>query len=258
MQELKQRGYVDVVPVGRGSYGKVYRIRKEGGPAFWACKILEDRRLWERESTFLRRAGHPLFPTYRECWWQGERGFLVMDYVSGQDLAGLLDRRGGFCRRQVLRIATALAEGMAWLQEQDPPILFRDLKPSNIRICEDGGVRLLDLGCACPAEGDGSLGGTPGYAPPEQLKMQGQIGTYSDVYAFGKVLLRLMGGDRWCRMNRLAADCVRENPLERLPDMGCVLNRLKRMQTADLSGKPEGMAGQRRGRCFYEKDICKH
>lgn len=252
MKELKERGYPEEVLVGRGSHGEVYRVRRGDDPVFLACKVLGDLSLWERERKFLSRAKHPLFPTYRDSWRQGDKGFLVMDYVHGQDLDVLLGRRGGFSRKQVLRIALALAEGMSWLQDQEPPILFRDLKPSNIRICEGGGVRLLDLGCACPAEGDGSLGGTPGYAPPEQLKRQGQIGTYSDVYAFGKVLGQLMGKDDWPGMRMLAEDCVREDMRERLPDMRCVLNRLKKLPS------PGGFAGKRQESCFYEKSIYKH
>ncbi len=281
---LTERGYRELLPAGKGVQGEVYRIRRWDG-VYFACKILRDRRLWERQTEFMKAAAHPLFPAYADSFWESGMGFVIMEYVWGQDLDSMLKKRGRFSQEQVLFIGRQIAEGLTYLQEREPPLLFRDLKPANIRVGQDGSVRLLDLGCVCRAEGDGIVAGTPGYAPREQFTAPGQVGMYSDVYAFGRLLSCLLTGRQPNRRKRpgcrkqekesgrrrypfklrkvwrlgpfvrepeaLIADCIREERKERLPNMRCVLRRLEQID----KGGWRPAVGREKGTVLYEKSV---
>ncbi len=269
---LREKGYRNPVFVGRGTYAAVYRVQSFGTGGFYACKISVEKDLWRRESEYLSRLHHPLFPAYRDSWEAWDKGVLVMEYVPGQDLGMLLKRRKRISQREAVRIAAELAEGLSYLEALREPMLFRDLKPSNIRIREDGRVKLLDLGCACMAEaGQNSFAGTPGYAAPEQLARPEETGFYSDVYALGKLLHYMLTGDDPClppakkpgirnydrhlsrSLEQLIQECVCSAPRERLPDMRRVACRLREWKEE----MPFFVAERTAPRYRYEKNICK-
>ncbi len=238
---------------GRGAFSEVYRVRRERDGLLLACKVTGERAQWERESALFRAISqyhHALFPRWYESWEERGRYCLLLEYVAGQSLKELLARRGRLSQRQTVEIGRALAEGMAFLAEK-AGILYRDLNPDNVRICQDGRVKLIDFGCVCPLERQGRAdrsgfgrAGTPGYAAPEQLNEAGRVGTYSDVYALGRLLHGLVTGDDPClpprrkppiraydrrlsrRLERLLEECVRADGRERPPEMRRVLRRL--------------------------------
>lgn len=223
---LRKRGYLAPCLAGRGAFSEVYRVKNERDKKHYACKISRRTELLFREAEFLRELDHPLFPGFCEIWQEEETGFLVTEYVSGRNLEKLLQRRGRLSARQSLRLATELAEGLAYLHERPVPVLYRDLKPGNIQIREDGRVKLLDFGCACRMgkenrEREIVRVGTPGYAAPEQLSGE-TAGTAGDIYAFGRVLQRVMPAKKWgadtCEgrlLAGLAAECTKREPEQR-------------------------------------------
>lgn len=232
--------------LGEGAFSEVYRVRELKTGRFLACKVSWEQKIWEKESRLLSRVQHPLFPAFSECWQSGALYYLLMEYVSGENLAVLLRRRGKFSQTQAVRIGLELSEGLAFLEEQPEAILFRDLKPENIIIREDGKVKLIDFGCAClEHQKEMTIAGTPGYAAPEQLVQGKTAGTYSDVYAFGRLLHYMLTGDNPClppgkkptirvydrrfsrSLEQLVEECVCTEISERLPDMRRVLHRLQ-------------------------------
>src|SRR4030095_6435372 len=121
------------------------------------------------------------------------RPFLSMEYVDGEDLAGLLRRIGHLPKDKAVQIARQICAGLAAAHEQG--VLHRDLKPANVMIDGRGRAKITDFGLAVLAEGDGQEhgAGTPAYMAPEQL--EGQAATVrSDVYALGLVLYELFTG----------------------------------------------------------------
>lgn len=247
---LRQNGYVGAVPVGRGAFGSVYRVKRDG--RLYACKLaegVEAGRLLRREASLQRSLAHPLFAHFEDLLEGQACTLLIMEYVRGRDLSSILESHQPAGRRlserQALRIAIQLAEGLQYLHTLPNPVLYRDLKPENVRITSAGRVKLLDLGCACElSEAQLSRAGTEGYAPPEQMK-GGQPGFYSDVYALGKLLHYMLTGDNPCApprkgdsrpncrkpgpdVERLIGRCVEENPRDRMQDMCCVLSALRR------------------------------
>lgn len=244
-KSMARQGYQSPLMIGRGAHAMVYRVKESATGKFYACKVGREERLWRWERMLLAEIDNPLFPIYQTSWQERGQYFLIMEYVSGDTLAQLLRRRGHLTQRQAVRIALSVAEGLAYLEALPDSILFRDLKPENIKIREDGRVKLLDLGCSCPAgQENRTLAGTFGYAAPEQLVVSGKAGAYSDVYAFGRLLHYMLTGDNPCLPPRkkppirtydrklsswlecLVEECVQEEMTERLPDMRCVLHKL--------------------------------
>lgn len=252
---LSGRGYEVVRLLGEGAFSKVVLVRKsaltqlkhtgerrnglqtEGFTDNVACKISHQTGLALREAETLAGIDHPLFPKYFGVWQEGEKVFLLMEYVRGSGLDALLVRRGGFSDIQVVQIGLELAEGLKYLHEMSKPILFRDLKPANIMLRQDGRVKLLDLGCACTTGLQADLAGTPEYASPEQLKSGSVLTPASDVYGLGKTLHAMAGRKCGKGLGQVIAACVKERPQERIPDMRGVISALTALEKG--AGKPQ-------------------
>ncbi|MDZ4721279.1 MAG: serine/threonine-protein kinase [Roseiflexaceae bacterium] len=207
----------DVVLNNDGPRYYITRVIKEGGQGavyeaidddqrIYAVKEMLDRALdpkerdeaitrFEAEATMLQAFHHPRVPRVYASFKDDERHYLVMDFVRGEDLEDILKRDGRVGEQQVLIWADQICDVLDLLHNQDPPIIFRDMKPSNIMIERDtGGVKLIDFGIAKVFQHAqrGTQIGTPGYAPPEQY--QGIATVESDIYALGATLHHLLTG----------------------------------------------------------------
>jgi len=131
---------------------------------------------------------------------EGGNLYLVMDYVPGQTLEEILENEpeGRLSQGQALNIVRQLCDVLEYLHRQNPPVIFRDLKPSNVMLTPEGQVKLIDFGIARffkPAQSQDTVTlGTPGYAAPEQWGTGGQTDARSDIYGLGVLLLRLATG----------------------------------------------------------------
>jgi len=147
---------------------------------------------FQQETHLLGTLGHPNLPRIYDAFGAGGRSFLVMDYIEGKTLLQLLHEAGQpLSVEQVLAYALQLCAVLTYLHSQHPPIIFRDLKPTNVMITPEGHVYLIDFGIArFFKEGqtqDTIVLGSPGYAPPEQHG-SGQTTPRSDLYALGATL----------------------------------------------------------------------
>jgi hypothetical protein len=124
---------------------------------------------------------------------------MVMDFIEGKTLFELLKQNGGqpLPVAQVVEYALQLCDVLSYLHAQQPPVIFRDLKPTNVMIRPDGRIFLIDFGIARHfKEGqqqDTVLLGSPGYAPPEQHG-SAQTSPRSDLYALGATMHCLLTG----------------------------------------------------------------
>ncbi|MGH7948234.1 MAG: protein kinase domain-containing protein, partial [Candidatus Binataceae bacterium] len=123
------------------------------------------------------------------------RHYLVMEYVEGRNLEEEIAQRGGpLPEGLVIDIARQLADVLAYLHGFTPPIIYRDMKPSNVMLTPKGRVVLVDFGIArlFKTSRKGTMIGTLGFAPPEQY--QGLVDPRSDIYSLGATLHYVLTG----------------------------------------------------------------
>lgn len=152
------------------------------------------RENFEREANLLASLNHAAIPKVYDYFTESERHYLVYEHIEGQDLARLLHQRARpMSPDRVVDWGIQLARVLAMLHRSDPPIIFRDLKPSNVMLREEGGqIILIDFGIAKhfqPVQ-KGTMIGTEGYAPPEQY--EGVASPQVDVYSLGATLHQLL------------------------------------------------------------------
>ena len=190
--------------LGQGGFGAVYRAWDINLNQARALKInletsLEAQRQFQREASTLASLSHPSLPRVTDYFFvEGLGQFLIMDYVDGEDLETILASEGQFAPEQALSITIQVANALAYLHQQNPPIIHRDIKPANIRITPDGKVFLVDFGLVKIYDQTlrttiGARAVTPGYSPPEQYG-QGATDTRTDVYALAATLYTMLTG----------------------------------------------------------------
>ncbi len=151
---------------------------------------------FQREAYLLGQLSHPNLPKIRDYFQFQGKYYLAMEYLQGSDLGKILEREGSLPELKVADLGLQMTTVLYYLHCQKPtPIIFRDVKPSNIIICE-GKIKLIDFGIArlfTPGKrGDTMRIGSPGYAPPEQYA--GQTDLRSDIYALGMTLHQCLTG----------------------------------------------------------------
>ncbi|MBX7219219.1 MAG: protein kinase [Blastocatellia bacterium] len=154
---------------------------------------------FSREAELLAGLEHPSIPTIYDYFANDGRYYLVMKFVPGGDLEGKLRRSDGpLGERQVTEWSIQLCDVLHYLHSQNPPIIYRDLKPANIML--DDSITppravLVDFGIArfvAPTEKGVTAIGTMGYAPPELFA--GKVEPRSDVYSLGATMFHLLTG----------------------------------------------------------------
>ena len=231
-QSMLQQRYLVVGPAGRGGMSAVYQavdtqygnrrvaIKEMSQGQLNANELAEAAARFHQEARLLGSLHHPNLPRIYDAFSEYGRSYLVMDYIDGKTLLQLLKNAGKrpLPVAQVLDYATQLCDVLAYLHAQNPPIIFRDLKPTNVMVTENGHVVLIDFGIArFFKEGqaqDTVYLGSPGYAPPEQHGVS-QTNPRSDLYALGATLhCCLTGRDPFHADDRFAFPPVRLlNPL---------------------------------------------
>ena len=151
-------------------------------------------RNFEREANILATLSHPAIVQVYDYFTEGDRSYLVLEFVEGDNLETILDETGGFLpEAQVVRWAIQICDVLSYLHSHEPrPIIFRDVKPSNIMLDKHDRIRLVDFGIAKMFQSGqkGTMVGTEGYSPPEQYR--GSAEPRADIYALGATMHHLL------------------------------------------------------------------
>ena len=152
---------------------------------------------FERESGLLATLHHPAIPKVYDFFEEHGRFYLILELIPGQDLETVLDEAGGpLPEERVARWAVQICDVLAYLHNRTPePVVFRDMKPSNVMVTPEERIVLIDFGIARNlnrADRKGTMIGTEGYSPPEQYR--GLAEPRGDLYALGATMHQLLSG----------------------------------------------------------------
>lgn len=193
--------------IGKGGMSIVYLCINEKANKQWAVKEVRKngnasseviRQNLLTETSILKKLHHPHLPSIIDVIDQDDTYLILMDYVEGRTLKAILDERGALPQEKVVDWAIQLSSTLMYLHRQDPPIIYRDMKPANVMLKPDGNVVLIDFGTAREykddSDGDTTCLGTKGYAAPEQYGGKGQTDARTDVYNLGATMYQLVTG----------------------------------------------------------------
>lgn len=154
------------------------------------------------EIEMLRRLSHAHLPNINDVIDKEDTFLIVMDYIEGNTLDKSLQEFGPQPQELVFDWAKQLCNVLGYLHTRKPPIIYRDVKPSNIMLKPDGNLILIDFGTAREFKeenlADTTCLGTLGYAAPEQFGGRGQTDARTDIYGLGATLYHLVTGKNPC------------------------------------------------------------
>ncbi len=191
--------------IGRGGMGMVYRGYDEVLEREVAVKILtvegseddEHRRRFEIEAKAAAKLQHPNIVTVFELGEDRGIPFIAMELLPGADLESLLRSGENLLLQEKLDIMTQVCRGLQYAHEHR--VIHRDVKPSNIRVLEDGSAKIMDFGIAKLGQTgvtkSGMMVGTVHYMSPEQIRGRPLDGR-NDVFSSGVILYELLAGRR--------------------------------------------------------------
>ncbi len=190
--------------LGQGGMGAVYLARDTRLDVRCAVKETfyttpEALDQFEREARLLAKLKHPHLPHVTDYFDEQGRYYLVMEYISGKDLARWRVQRGAPSNRQVTMWACQLLDALNYLHRRRPPVIHRDIKPENIKLTPEGQAVLVDFGIAKIFDPSGmtTTGAkaiSPGYSPPEQYSQAQRTDARSDIYGLGATFYYVLTG----------------------------------------------------------------
>jgi serine/threonine-protein kinase len=201
--------YRIVEMIGEGSFGAVYKAideRFRSKPVV-ALKEMSDFQLnpdektkalqnFHNEADLLVQLKHPNLPKVSDVFEEDGKAYLVMEFIEGKTLAKIQEEQNDpLDEHLVMSWALKLCAVLHYLHTQPQPIIFRDMKPTNVMVTAEGEIKLIDFGIArvfkATITKDTTLLGSHGYAPLEQYG-RGQSDARSDIYALGATLYELL------------------------------------------------------------------
>src|SRR5260370_3463897 len=254
---LLHAGYSIVSQVGTGGFGAVYQaqdtlfshrlvaIKEMSQDGLSPRELAEATAAFEHEALVLTNLTHPNLPRIHDHFSEHGRSYVVMDFIAGGTLEDSLDTsHRSFPVEVVLNIGLQLAEALDYLHSQQPPIIFRDLKPPNIMRTTDTHVYLIHFGIARhfkPGKAKDTIPlGSKGYAAPEHHGKP-QTTTQSDIYGLGATLHQLLTGNN-PSLTLFNFKPVPAGKRGKLPIASQLNALLKQMLEMQMSKRPASMA----------------
>lgn len=254
--------------IGQGGMSVVYLAMNERANKQWAIKEVRKDGVQNfevvkqgliAETEMLKKLSHPNLPSIIDVI-DGDGTFLiVMDYIEGRHLESVVKEYGAQRQEDVIEWAKQLCDVLSYLHSRKPPIIYRDMKPSNVMLKPDGKVMLIDFGTAREFKensvADTTCLGTQGYAAPEQYGGHGQTDARTDIYCLGATLYHLLTGHNpseppyemypiryWnpelsSGLEEIILKCTQKNPDDRYQNCGGLLYALEHYNELDIEYK---------------------
>lgn len=189
--------------VGKGSFGKVMQVRKKDTGAIYAMKVLKKEQLVKRkqvahtqtERKVLESIEHPFVVSLRFAFQTDTKLYMILDYFTGGELFFHLKSHGRFPEERAKFYAAEIVLALECLHKND--IVYRDLKPENVLLDDEGHIRLTDFGLSKDSVSSNQLThtfcGTPEYLAPEVIHGAG-YGQGVDWWSLGTLLYEMLTG----------------------------------------------------------------
>lgn len=193
------------------------------------------------EANLMKRLDHPSLPRIVDIIENSETIYVIMDYIEGESLDKILKEYGAQSQELVVEWGKQLCDALSYLHRQNPPIIYRDMKPGNVMLKPEGNLKVIDFGIAREYKeknlADTTVLGTKGYAPPEQHGSR-QTDPRSDIYALGMTMHHLLTGADPRATDYMYVPIRQWNPslssgLERVIDKCTALDPEDRYQNCD-------------------------
>lgn len=197
--------------LGKGAMGAVYLAHQVSMDRKVALKLLprrvsRDKRFVKRflrEAKTCARLNHPNVVSAIDVGESNGYHYFAMEFVEGESLEAVLRKKGMIDEEWALDIAAQVVKGLAHAAGHH--IIHRDIKPANIMVCDDGTVKIADLGLAIAVDentssssvtAEGHTAGTPYYMAPEQVEGKRDVDFRADIYALGASLFEALSGEK--------------------------------------------------------------
>lgn len=254
--------------VGKGGMSVVYLAMNERANKQWAIKEVRKDGMQSfevvkqnlvAETDLLKKLNHPHLPSIIDVIDCDDTFLIVMDYIEGNPLSKALETSGAQNQDDVIEWAKQLCDVLGYLHSRKPPIIYRDMKPSNVMLKPDGNVMLIDFGTArefkYSSVADTTCLGTQGYAAPEQFGGHGQTDARTDIYCLGATMYHLVTGHnpatppyemypirQWNPMlssglEEIILKCTQRNPDDRYQSCAELLYALDHYRDLDIENK---------------------
>ena len=255
MQNLINKVFADryemIGVISESEYSSVYKVKdtKTGNilalKNYFSSNPKDEIKLLEgleREFNVLRHTSHPGLPKFFDLIKENDKFYLVMEYISGTNLKDYVDKNGPLKKKEMKHIMRQVGSTLYYLHSLEPAIIYRDLKPANIILLEDGGVKLVDFGIAKRYSGEDFLVekayGSRGFAAPEQYGDKNGNALFNtdirtDIFGFGATMYYLATKEyyksghvtlRWGRkISRVISKCTKSNADDRYQNILDVL-----------------------------------
>lgn len=253
--------------IGKGGMSEVYLAMDKNLNKQWAVKEIKKRARDKNnevvvqsamaEANMMKKLDHPCLPRIVDIIDREDVIYVIMDYIEGEPLSKILENFGAQSQENVIEWGKELCGVLDYLHTQDPPIIYRDMKPANVMLQPNGSIKLIDFGIAREykeqnLEDTVNLG-TKGYAAPEQFGGKGQTDQRTDVYCLGVTLYHLVTGKNPCEppyeiypirywkpslsagLESIILKCTQLNPEDRYESCAELLYAINHYEEADDS-----------------------
>lgn len=193
--------YEVIKTLGQGGMSTVYLCKNIRLGNLWAIKEVKKDMKGQMdflaEPNILKNLSHHGIPRVVDIFGQEDNLYIVEDYIEGETLQNYIKKNGNINPEKICNIAISICDIIGYLHSFNPPIIYRDLKPSNIMITSNEKIVLIDFGISRvykqDADKDTIYMGSKGYAAPEQYGIE-QTCRQTDIYGLGAVIYFMLVG----------------------------------------------------------------